>query len=150
MPSNELKGVAAGASPNEMTWRTQDWSAAAIPAAASGGAVSSIREPQSASCPAASAIDSCVLTGHGTPPAALIAWQASTYAAASDTYTPTTSRGRSPRQARPAAARLIVAASSANEYGSAACPGTSAARWPYLAAVSTSRCVAVISPFRLK
>ncbi len=73
MPSSEPKGVAAGASPNEMTCRTHDRSAAARPADASGCAVSSIRAPQSASCPAVSAIDSWALTGQGMPPAALIA-----------------------------------------------------------------------------
>ena len=50
----EANGVAAGASPKEMTCRTHDRSAAARPATASGGAVSNIRAPQSASWPAAS------------------------------------------------------------------------------------------------
>ena len=68
--SNE---VAPGASPKEITWRTHDRSAAASAVAASGGAVSSMRAPQSASCPAISGTLSPAAMGEGTPPAARIA-----------------------------------------------------------------------------
>ncbi len=75
-PSSELNGVAPGASPKEITCRTQDRSAAASAAAANGGEVISIRAPQSASWPAISGMLSCAATGVGTPPAPRIAWQA--------------------------------------------------------------------------
>ena len=65
--------VAPAASPKEMTWRTQDRSAAAWAAAASGGPVSIIRAPQSASWPAISATVSPAPIGDGIPPAARMA-----------------------------------------------------------------------------
>jgi hypothetical protein len=71
-------GIAPGASPNEMTWRTQDRSAAASATAASGRAVISIRAPQSASWPAMSATVRPPASGDGTPPAARMACEAST------------------------------------------------------------------------
>ena len=62
--------MAPGASPKEITCRTQDRSAAASAAAAFGGEVISIRAPQSASWPAISGI--AQLRGHrrGHPPGA--------------------------------------------------------------------------------
>src|SRR5258708_734111 len=70
--------IAWGVSPNEITCRTQERSAASSAAASSGGAVSSIRARQSASCPAISGTASPAATGEGTPPAARIACAAST------------------------------------------------------------------------
>ena len=62
----------------KITCLTQERSAAASAAAASGGAVSSIRAPQSASWLAISGTVSAEATGVGTPPAARMACPANT------------------------------------------------------------------------
>ena len=76
--SSEQNEVVPGTSSNEMTWRTQESSAAASAVPATGSAVIISRAPQSVSWLAISAAVPAQHSGDGTPPAARMECTAST------------------------------------------------------------------------
>jgi hypothetical protein len=140
-PSSEPNGVAPAASPNEMTCRTRDRSAASAASPASGADVISIRAPQALSRPATSAGPASCRIRQAAAPAARIALTATAALAASPTSTPAVSASARPRRPSPRAAARTVRAKLGHAVTVPSAASTRAARYPAPSATSRIRSV---------
>jgi hypothetical protein len=127
-PSSEPNGVVPSASPNAMTCRTRERSAASAASPASGAEVIRSRAPQALSLAAMSVRLASDWIRQARAPAALIALTAMAALAASWTNTPAVSPSARPRRASPFAAARTVLANRGHEVTEPSVASMSAAR----------------------